>query len=217
MMQYVPTKLQQKRSDSRFKIIDGTWHKLCTGPSHETPTHLPATEKYYYFHKSGEQAGRPVSFCRLCSNWAKIIDPHPDRLTGWVPVDSVRKFYLEATSRIGLTELSKRTGLSLSHIQKVLNDKNKKQVSKIALRKLMLELVSIQRKNEYSIKGRAKTFAQQRLMHGHDVCLGCGTPRANLTKGCKTCLEYFRHLHRIGQITYKQWMEVKDVGRLDGM
>ncbi len=193
---FQPTALQLKRSDSRYKLIDAQWHKLCSGPSHEEPTYLPATDKYYYFHKTGEHTGRPVTRCRLCSNWARIKDPYPGRLTGVVPVASVRSFYFEAVSRIGLMELSRRAGVTPAHIQRVLNDRNKQFVSKRTLRKIMLELVSIQRKNEHSINSHSRWRAEKRLMRPHDLCAGCGTPIQNFTEDCKSCQERKRSQER---------------------
>ncbi len=191
-----PSALHLKRSDSRYKLIDGQWNKICSGPSHDAPTYLPATEKYYYFHKTGERTGKPLGRCRLCSNWARIKDPYPGRLTGYVPVSSVRSFYFEAANRIGLMELSRRAGVTPAHIQKVLNDKNKQFVSKRTLRKIMLELVSIQRKNEHSISKQARWRAEKRLMRPHDICAGCGTPTQNFTEDCKSCQERKRGQER---------------------
>lgn len=191
----------------RYKLKQGVWHKLCTGPAHsEQGEYLPASEKYFIFKKSD---GRPVARCRLCHNWAKLKSPHPGSLHGYVPVADVRPFYIEAVNRVGLAELSRRSGVSISHISAVLTDRNKQFVEKATLRKIMLELVSMQRKNERSLNGRARWKTDRRNNNELGTCGGCGGPLRNITTGCEKCYNRHYELFRAKKITKKQWQAIK--------
>lgn len=81
--------------------------KLCTGPAHAEPTELPLTAEHWYFHHTGLYAGKPTSRCRLCTNWAKLIDkrgPH-----GLVPAEQVERYARELVNRCGsLDETARR-------------------------------------------------------------------------------------------------------------
>ncbi len=175
-----------------FKEINGVWHKRCTGPAHDEPTYLPATEKYFYTRKGNKRYGQFTSQCRLCCNWKGIDSPG---LHGLVDVSVVWHFYNEAVNRVGLMELSRRTGLNWDGLSKVLH-KEVRSVRKSNLRKVMLELISMRRKNEHSINGFSKRWAHQRLTRGSQTCAGCGTPQSNYTDGCATCWERRRGISR---------------------
>lgn len=198
--------LQQIRS-RRYKLIDGVWHKLCSGTAHEEPEWLPATAKYYYFRKTGPTAGRPSSTCRLCHVWDKVKNPGSHH--GFVPIDIARPFYIEAVNRVGVAELSRRSGLSLHHIQSIYSRPNKKYVRKMSLRKVMLELVSMQRKNEYINDPRVRWQTDRRNNGELGTCGGCGGILRNITTGCKVCYDRHYNLFRKKKITKKQWKALK--------
>lgn len=67
---------------------------------------------------------------------------------GKVEIDKVRHFYQEAALRIGRNELARRTGLNRQALSAAI-DGRVKFVRKANVRKVMLELVSIQRKGEH--------------------------------------------------------------------
>lgn len=191
----------------RYKLIEGKWHKLCTGPAHdeENGCYLPATNKYFIFRRSDT----PISRCRLCQNWAKLKNPQRGSLHGWVPVASVRDFYIEAVNRVGVTELSRRSDVSVGHILRVLTDQKKQYVEKGTLRKIMLELVSMQRKNERSLSNNARWRTDRRNNGELGTCGGCGGPLRNITTGCKTCYDRYYSLFRKKKITKKEWAALK--------
>lgn len=199
-----PTKKQI--ANGTYKLVDVGWHKLCTGPAHEEPEYLPATSKYFYTHKSGPMKGELVSRCRLCSNWTKLKSPGSHH--GYVEVEKVHQFYTEAVNRIGAAELNRRTGLSLGHLRAVVN-KDQKYVKKAQLRRLMLELTSIKRKNEYAADLRSKWRTEQRNNNGLEVCKKCGTPKENITRGCDGCSDRWYARYRSGKITKAEWDRVK--------
>lgn len=177
----------QRRNDGIYKTIDGIVHKRCTGPAHDEPVYLPATEKYFYTRKSNQaKYGIFVSRCRLCSCWARVNSPGLDH--GFIEVHEVIHFYVEVVNRIGLAELANRTGLSYKALSRVLYGRNK-YVRKANVRKVMLELISVRRKNEYSIHKRASAWLVQRANGNSAVCVGCGGSLNNYTAGCISCSE----------------------------
>lgn len=200
----IPTERQIKYG--HYKLINGIWHKRCTGPAHEEHEWLPASDKYFYFLT---KTGRPVSRCRLCHNWAKLKSPGSHH--GYIPVNIARPYYTEVVNRIGAIELSKRSGLSINHILRVLSEVDKKYVEKAKLRKVMLELVSVRRKNEYSIAESARWRQERRNASGIELCNGCGAPKSEATRGCRTCRT--RHYDRFydKKITKKEWARLKVV------
>jgi hypothetical protein len=131
---------------TRFAIIKGQRHKLCSGPAHDEPTWLPATDKYYYRHGPNHStaAGRLFSQCRLCNNWKKVRSPGE---AGWVPLDAALPFFTEAVRRVGLMETARRMDVSSTTVSLIVRRK-RRYVQKRTLRKLMLELISMRRKNE---------------------------------------------------------------------
>lgn len=174
-----------------YKQIDGVWHKRCTGPQHdETPIFLPANEKYFFVRKSRIKSngqgtyGQLSSRCRLCEAYANV--KVSTGYHGWVPTWSVIHYYAEAVNRIGLAELARRTELQESSITAVLTGKTR-NVRKNNLRKVMLELVSIRRKNENSINVHSLWRVTRR--GAQEVCIGCGTPSSNYTEGCAHCVD----------------------------
>lgn len=198
----IPTEQQIK--SKRYRLIDGMWHKVCTGSAHEEPEWLPATPKYYYFRKSN---GRPLANCRLCHAWDKVKNPGSHH--GFIDIRIAQPFYAEAVNRIGMTELSKRSGLSLHHLQSVFLRSGKKYVRKLSLRKVMLEVVSIHRKNEYNSDPRVRWQTERRNNDGLDTCSGCKTPKENITRGCKACNDRWRSRYRTKKISKKRWLEIQ--------
>lgn len=200
-----PTKKQIELGT--YKKVRGEWYKLCTGPAHDKPEYLPATEKYFYVHKSGSQKGRLVSRCRLCINWDKVKFPS-SYSGGLVPVRLVQRFFIEATNRIGVAELSRRTGVSPKTIQKGIKG-GEGEFHKHVVRRIMLELTSMQRKNENDINAYSKWRQERRLASRLKRCSGCGGLQANLTKGCGACLDRFRGQWRSGKITFEEWKAIQ--------
>ena len=195
---------QQQINSGRWKLIDGVWHKLCSGSAHEEPEWLPATPKYYYFRKSN---GRPLANCRLCHVWDKVKNPGSHH--GFVPIVIARPFYVEAVNRIGMTELSRRSGLSLHHLQSIYLRPGKKYVRKLSLRKVMLELVSMHRKSEFNHSPRVQWQTQRRNNGSAGTCGGCGGSRDNITDSCSACYDRNRRWFKEGKITEKRWEAIK--------
>lgn len=196
---------EQQLKSGRYHLIDGVWNKLCSGSAHEQPEWLPATEKYYYVRRTGKL----TSWCRLCYAWDKVKSAKPGSHHGYVDIRIARPYYNEAVNRIGMTELSIRTGLSLYQIRQVFVSSTRKYVQKNSLRKVMLELISIHRKNEYSTDERIRWQTERRNGRGLDKCNKCGTPRTNITRGCGGCYERWRNRYRLKQITEKRWNEIR--------
>ena len=190
----LPSKTQFE--NGTFKLIDGILHKRCTGPAHEEPEYLPATEKYFHVRRT-TRAGELVSRCRLCVNWAKIKSPGSHH--GWVEVRDVLHFYTEAVNRVGMQELSNRTGLSMSGLANVLYLRQR-YVQKANLRKVMLELISMRRKNEHSISKYAAWRIPKRVNGSMPTCARCGTLQSNLTEGCPTCWDRHNNWARRGKV-----------------
>jgi hypothetical protein len=201
-----PSKEQIARGT--YKRLDGLWYKRCTGPAHDQPEYLPATEKYFYMHKSGAREGEFVARCRLCNNWRKLKFPGPHN--GLVPSRIVAPFFREAVNRIGMLELANRTGLSRTTVRKGLRG-GEDRMQKAVVRRLMLELTSIQRKGEHSINAHSRWRQDKRNNEGLEVCAGCGGFIRSITTDCATCWERYRGWYRRGKITEKEWQEFKRV------
>lgn len=178
----IPTERQLQRGN--FKLIDGIWNKICTGPAHEEPTFLPATDKYFHSRKSGDRESQLLSRCRLCQNWSKLKSPGSEH--GWIEVNKVHHYYAEAANRVGLAELSRRTGIKSDALSAVLTRKTR-HVQKAKFKKVMLELISMRRKNEYSIKPGSRWRMMRRANPHAKLCSGCGGSLNNFTEGCQVC------------------------------
>jgi hypothetical protein len=142
-----------------FKIIDGHQHKLCSGPGHDTPAWLPATDKYFYSYKSGARKGKLQGRCRLCSNWEKLKSPG---LSGLVPLERALPFFIEGINRVGFNEFVRRTKLSGNTVHQVMAGK-RRFVIKRTMRAVMLEVISMRRKNE--VRHR-ESIARGSYLHG---------------------------------------------------
>lgn len=176
-----------------YKQIDGIWHKVCSGPSHEEPVYLPANEKYFY-----KGSGRKLrSKCRLCESWIRL-GASPGYESGYISVDSAWPFFSEAAARCGLSELAKRAGIARETILHVIQRKNR-NVQKRIVRAVLLELISMRRKRERSISNHARTFHQKRLMNPEMACSECGTHLDNFTDGCGACWDRKRNRERRSQ------------------
>ena len=126
--------------------MNGQWHKRCTGPAHDEPVYLPATDKYFYVRAAEGRDGEFLSRCRLCQNWTRVKSPGSER--GLIDANKVLPYYEEAVNRIGRMELHRRTGLSYESLSAVLDGKTA-QVLKRNFKLVLLELISMRRKNEY--------------------------------------------------------------------
>jgi hypothetical protein len=165
-----------------YRRVNGQLYKYCTGPGHDEPTYLPATEKYFYRRKIGKRKGEFLSRCRLCTNWAKLKSP--GSYHGYVEVAKARPIYAEAANRIGLAELARRTGLNPGSINFVITGRVK-HVQKAKLRLVMLELISIRRNGESSASRGAMRRARERMLYGRtDICPGCHMPADEHAKNC---------------------------------
>lgn len=129
---------------SKNRTIDGQLMRLCSGPSHDEPTWLPATEKYFYKRKSGHMAGYLDHKCRLCRVWKPGI---PLDEGGWVAIEHVGPFFLEGVRRVGLSEFARRVGITRVNMRYIINGK-RRFVYKRTAKRAMLELVSMRRKGE---------------------------------------------------------------------
>jgi hypothetical protein len=132
--------------------------KYCTGPAHDRPVLLPATEKYFYVRKSVGREGELVSRCRLCCNWEKLKSPG---LSGWVPIHVAFPFFREGVNRVGLAEFCRRTNIATGTIEAMFNG-NTKFVQKRTLRRCMLEVISMRRKGEVRHKDSISCGASKR-------------------------------------------------------
>lgn len=73
--------------------------RRCSGPAHAEPVLLPLTEEHWYFHRSGPSKGKPVTPCRQCANWRKLLKPNGPH--GYLPLDDVLPFLRELIERCG--------------------------------------------------------------------------------------------------------------------
>ena len=137
---------------------EGERERLCTGSGHDEPTWLPETEKYFYQHKSGTQAGKFQSRCRLCFNWNRLKSPG---VAGYVPRSSAYPFVYEAIARVGLSEVSRRAQVSRSTLTKFMSGEHV-VMRKRTLKRIMLELISMRRKGEVRHKDSIRTGAYLR-------------------------------------------------------
>ena len=202
-----PSKKQITTGTYKKDKASGQWYKLCTGPAHDKPEYLPANEKYFYTHKSGKQKGMLVARCRLCINWDKV--KFPSAYGGsLIPVRLVQHFFIEAVNRVGVAELHRRTGLAQNTIRKGVAGGDGSFHKKV-VRALMLELTSLQRKDEKSINPYSRWRQERRLASKLPRCSGCGGLQRNWTKDCSTCRDRFVGLHRRGKITTEEWERIQ--------
>lgn len=197
---------QKQIENGTFKLVDGKWHKRCTGPAHEEPEFLPATDKYFHKHLSGSKKGQYLTRCRLCINWTKLKTRGSHH--GLVEVEKVYPLYAEAVNRIGIRELAKRAGVSEGHIEHVIRNETK-HVQKRPVRAVLLELTSLKRKNEISRSASLRWRNDSRNNNGMDTCAGCGTPKSNITRGCENCWNRYYDMYRSKKITKKEWERIK--------
>lgn len=193
-------------TNGTFKLVDGIWHKKCTGPAHEEPEFLPATDKYWHTHKSGKMKGKFVPRCRLCINWDKLKNPGSHH--GLVEVEKVFPLYNEAVNRIGIYELAQRAGVSRGHIEHVVY-RETKHVVKAKVRKVLLELTSMKRKGEFSQSKSLRWRNDERNSDGLPLCSGCGGLQKEITVGCDSCRDRWYGLFKRKKITKKRWSEIQ--------
>lgn len=118
---------------------DASFGKLCTGPAHEEPVRLPVTEEYWYFHKTGKDAGKPIPRCRLCTNFNKLKNPNGDH--GWVPAEKVYPLVQELVARCGgsMATAAEFASLGEDTIGRVIRHE-RPRVQKRTVRKVVLAL-----------------------------------------------------------------------------
>jgi hypothetical protein len=97
----------------------------------------------------------------------------------------------------------------MHQIQQVFLSPTRKYVQKASLRKVMLELVSIHRHNEYNADPRVRWQTERRNNGELGTCGGCGGVLRNITTGCNTCYDRYYRWFRRKKITRKQWESVK--------
>jgi hypothetical protein len=99
---------------------------VCTGPAHAEPTVLPLDSKHWYFHKSGPMKGKPVSRCKACANWSKLVNPNGPH--GLVPVKPVWPLLAELIDRCGsIGAVERLYGIRTNVIQNVLRHQARMQ------------------------------------------------------------------------------------------
>lgn len=183
----IPTDRQV--ANGTFRKFDGRWYKVCRGPAHEFPEYLLATEKYFHVYKTGPRKGSLKSRCRLCSHWETVKPETRGSERGIVTVESVHLYFVEAANRAGITELSRRTGLTKNTLGNVLNRKQP-FVRRMTVRLVMLELISMKRKGEFPINNYARAKVIRRTnTSATEFCAGCRTTLDNYTANCSTCWE----------------------------
>ena len=132
--------------------------RLCTGPGHDEPIWLPATEKYFHQHKSGQRKGKMASRCRLCQNWNKLQSPGE---SGWIAASKVRSFFIEGVHRVGMMEFCRRAKINPGAVRKII-DGSTQHVQKRTTRKAMLEVISMRRKGEVRHRNSIRVGAHLR-------------------------------------------------------
>lgn len=116
-----------------------TRSRVCHGPTHDQPTLLPETPEYWYYHKSGRSQGKPLTPCRACSNWPKLI--RKDGPHGYVPYTEVLPWLTELVWRCGgIRPAERASGIPSSTLQKLLGNQNRR-VLKITATRILGALV----------------------------------------------------------------------------
>lgn len=145
-------------SSHHRREIKGQMYRICLGPGHDVPTWLPETEKYFHQNKSGEREGQFSARCRICQNWPKLKNPG---LSGYVPATEVKVWFEEGIRRVGVMEFSRRAGLSPTTVKNVLSGKYKR-VQKKTVKRVMMAVISMRRKNEVYHKDSIRHGASAR-------------------------------------------------------
>ena len=138
---------------ANIRIVNGERERLCSGPSHHEPTWLPDTDKFFYTRKSGKYAGYRVSRCRLCSANRAGLDLDE---SGYVPAFKIKPFLIEGRNRVGTMEFCRRAKIGQKTMYDILHN-NQRRVTRAVAKRIMLEVVSIRRKNE--VRHRDSIFA----------------------------------------------------------
>jgi len=107
-----------------------------------------------------------------------------------------------------MEELSRRANVSMHHLDGVFYFKVK-HVRKELVRRVMLQLISAQRKGENSLTGQARIWAQRRNNGIRGTCGGCGGSRDNVTSSCETCYDRWHRKYRDKKITKREWEAIK--------
>lgn len=105
------------------KEIGGKLHKLCCGPAHKRPTYIEL-ERFTTI-KSGKRKGYPRSRCRACETISKGAEP-------MLPAILVIPALQESINRLGVMEVSRRSGMPQPQIWQIEYGKVKKVHAKTA-------------------------------------------------------------------------------------
>ena len=134
--------------------------KLCTGPAHAEPALLPLDEEHWNFHRSGAKKGEPVSRCKLCQNWGKLVEkkgPH-----GWVTIGPQEIFFIrELVDRCGsVLETARRHGLGVERLRSLASATEPVRVQKRTIARILTALAEQRRHDRRA--GTSPRFNQAR-------------------------------------------------------
>lgn len=175
--------LKRYINDGTYRLIDGIWHRVCRGISHDEPVYLPATKEYFNFRKAPGREGHIVYPCKTCVAFSKGRRWSNHSL---VSTAKVLDIYDEAVNRLGMNELARRTGLSREGIQNVVYGR----VSSVRgenVRKVITVLLDARKAGEFKQDLKTVQGAQMRAHGINSSCFGCGTHIDNYTDDCPLC------------------------------
>lgn len=135
--------------------------KVCTGPAHPGPTRVPVTKEHWNFHRSGPDAGKPTSRCKLCTNWAKLVTK--EGAHGLVERQDVLVFLNELIERCGSVEqVQTRHGLNANGLRAFLSNPDARMQKRTLARVLVAlgEQRKLDRRNGTSPRFHAARRAQ---------------------------------------------------------
>jgi hypothetical protein len=113
-------------------VTPGT--KLCRGPSHTEPVHVPLDR----FPRRSDRPSGHASRCADCTNWEKLKHHHGNGGHGYEYVSRYRWIFDELNNRLGHNETARRIGLSRSGLL-LLRTRNLR-VRRITLRRAIVAL-----------------------------------------------------------------------------
>ena len=135
---------------------------LCTGPSHAEPVYLPLDNEYWYFHKSGASKGKPLTPCRACANWNKLVKkdgPH-----GLVTIGRPQfQLVAELLDRCGNAEAAGRKyGLRAETLRTLGRAREPVRVQKRTIQRILLALAE-QRRHDRVNGGTSERYRSRRM------------------------------------------------------
>jgi len=112
--------------------------KRCNGPAHAEPVLLPLDGEHWYFHRTGSRVGSPVTPCRQCVNWSKLLKPEGPH--GYVPIKDVLPYVRELVERCGsIYKTCRRHGFAEDTLRQALNGGHE-QMQKKTIGRVLLAL-----------------------------------------------------------------------------